>query len=204
VTDLDRYAGFHVPRETIEKVEAFARLLLEENARQNLIASSTAPRVWERHVHDAAQLVRLAPAEARWLDIGSGGGLPGMVLALLTAAPMTLVEPRRLRADFLQRCSEALELPNVTVASVKVQAVRGRFDVITARAVAPLSSLFAWAHHLSQAETCWILPKGRSGTNELAEAERSWQGRFRIEPSMTEDGAVIIVGSHVRRRKGRG
>jgi len=194
----------NVPRETVGKLERFSALLKEENSRQNLIARSTVDDIWERHVADSAQLLRFAPADRAWVDVGSGAGLPGLVLAVMGVGSIVLVEPRRLRAEFLERCAEQLNLSNVEVVADKIDRVSARADVITARAVAPLSKLLMMTHHLSHAGTSWVLPKGRSGEMELAEARSSWQGRFRVEPSITDRDAVIIIASEVQpRRKGQ-
>lgn len=203
IEEFARTVSLDVPRETMEKLELFARLLREENERQNLVARSTLDDVWGRHLLDSAQLLRFAPDdEARWVDVGSGAGLPGIVLATLSASPITLVEPRRLRAEFLQRCVEQLVLPHAEVSSAKVERLAGQFDVITARAVAPAGDLLAMTYHLSHAGTRWILPKGQSGAKELANVRRSWQGCFRSEPSITNPQAVILVAEGVKPRGG--
>ena len=154
--------GLDVPRETFQRIEQFAALLIAENERHNLVARSTIPDLWQRHIADAAQLPAFAPARGSWLDIGSGAGLPGVVIAILTGAPMLLVEPRRLRADFLRRTADTLDLgPNVAVIQSKIETVRHLpVDIITARAVASIDRLFAIAGHLSHKGTIWILPKG--------------------------------------------
>ena len=197
-------AGLDVPRETFERVERFAALLIDENQRQNLVAKSTLPDLWQRHIADAAQLLAFAPSRGSWLDIGSGAGLPGVVIAILTGAPMLLVEPRRLRAEFLQRAIDALDLgPNVSVIQSKVETVRHpAVDIITARAVASIDRLFTIAGHLSHKGTMWVLPKGKSAKSELDEARRTWQGDFRLEPSRTDPDAQILVASRVRRQTG--
>lgn len=197
-------AGRDVSRETLDRVERFAALLVEENERQNLVSKSTLPDLWQRHIADAAQLLAFAPPCGSWLDIGSGAGLPGVVVAILTGAPMLLVEPRRLRADFLQRAIDELDLgPAVTVIRSKVEAVHhAPVDVITARAVASIDRLFAIAGHLSHKGTIWVLPKGRSAKSELDAARETWQGDFRLEPSRTDPDAQILVASRVRRKSG--
>ena len=192
---------FDVPRETEDRLREYLSLLLDESHQQNLIAKSTAPQAWQRHIIDSAQLLPLAPTDCpAWLDIGSGAGLPGIVIAILTSSPITLVEPRRLRAEFLRRCVEELGLSAVTVFEGQAQKLTGQFDVITARAVAPVTDLFAIAGHLAHPGTRWILPKGRSGAKELAEAEASWQGRFRLVPSITADDAMIVLAEGVAPR----
>lgn len=197
-------AGFDVPRETVERLETFAALLLDENQRQNLVSKSTLPDLWQRHIADAVQLLAYMPKRGSWLDIGSGAGLPGVVIAVLTGAPMLLVEPRRLRADFLRHTVDVLDLgPNVAVVQSKVELVRRPpVDFITARAVASIDRLFAIAGHLSHKGTIWVLPKGRSAKSELDAARQTWQGDFRLEPSRTDPDAQILVASRVRRISG--
>jgi 16S rRNA (guanine527-N7)-methyltransferase len=204
---LSEIVGQNVPRGTLSKLIAFSELLQIENDQQNLISRASVDQLWERHILDSAQLVRLAPRpDSSWLDIGAGAGLPGIVIAILSEGPVRLVEPRRLRADFLERCVADLDLGSrVTVESSRISAAHGSVDCLTARAVASVDRLFAMAGHLAGANTRWILPKGRSGRKELAEAEVQWQGRFRTEASRTEAEAVIVVAEAVRRRpKGRG
>jgi 16S rRNA (guanine527-N7)-methyltransferase len=194
-------AGRAVSRETFEKLERYVSLLRDENTRQNLVSAATLERVWERHILDSAQLVRYEPhAEASWIDIGSGAGLPGIVIACVVEGHVTLVEPRRLRADFLHKVSESLAL-NAGVVCARAERIGGRFDVITARAVAPLCRLLEISAHLSTRNTVWALPRGRGAMGELAEARRAWQGAFRVEPSVTDDESAIVVATEVRAKK---
>lgn len=187
-----------VSRETFERLEAYIALLKEENQRQNLISAATLDQIWERHVLDSAQLVRFEPhSGAAWADVGSGAGLPGIVIACLVHGPVTLIEPRRLRAEFLTDTVAALGLP-ARVEAVKVERVHGAFDVLTGRAVAPLARFLEISRHLSTGKTVWALPKGRSAQSELAEARRSWQGSFRIEQSVTDDESQIVIATGVR------
>jgi 16S rRNA (guanine527-N7)-methyltransferase len=195
--------GRDVPRETLDRIERYVALLRAGAAEQNLIAPSTLGMIWERHILDSAQLVRFEPrAGASWVDIGSGAGLPGIIIALLVEGPVTLIEPRRLRAEFLRKTVEALGLSErVSVKDAKVGRIAGHFDVITARAVAPLAQFLELSAHLSTRNTVWALPKGRSARAELAEARRTWQGAFRMEPSVTGDDSYIIVGSGVGKKQ---
>jgi 16S rRNA (guanine527-N7)-methyltransferase len=203
IAELARAAGRDVPRETFEKVDRFAALLIEESQRQNLISRASAGELWERHLLDSAQLVRFAPAAAaNWADVGSGAGLPGLVVGILTGQPTILIEPRRLRADFLRRCVEELALPSVQVVPVKAERFSGSFDVISARALAPLGELLSMTVHLAHRGTRWILPKGRSGAKELAQVADAWQGQFRTEPSITDPEAVVLVADAVEPRGG--
>ena len=193
-----------VSRETQSRLDRYVALLLDENERQNLIGQSTVQEIWDRHIADSAQLVRFAPRpDSSWLDIGSGAGLPGLVIAILTEGPVTLAEPRKLRANFLQRSVETLGLASrVTVHAAKVERITGTFDVITARAVASLEALLRISQHLSTDKTVWVFPKGKTAQSELAEARPTWQGEFRLEPSVTSGEAAILVAAGIR-RKGR-
>ena len=201
IEQLSAAAGRDVSRETFEKLCRFVDLLQEENRRQNLISAGSAEHVWDRHILDSAQLVRYEPhASAAWADIGSGAGLPGIVIACLVEGPVTLIEPRRLRADFLHKVNESLGLGAV-VHCAKVERIQGKFDVITARAVAQLDQILKISAHLSTRKTVWALPKGRGAERELVEAGRSWQGDFHLEPSVTDTSSFIVVGTGVRARK---
>ena len=201
----ERAAGRSVSRETANRLETYVERLKTANLTQNLVSASTLDHIWERHVLDSAQLVRFEPrAGASWVDIGSGAGLPGMVVAALVGGPVTLVEPRRLRAAFLEETVEALALSGrVSVEASKIETVRGPFDVITARAVAPLGRLLAMGLHLAHSGTIWALPKGRNANSELAEAQRSWQCEVRREASCTDAQATILVLSKVRKKSRR-
>jgi 16S rRNA (guanine527-N7)-methyltransferase len=200
---LSAASGRDVSRETFRRIEAFVDLLTAAAAEQNLIARSTLDGIWERHILDSAQLVRFEPhAGASWLDIGSGAGLPGLVIALLVEGPVALVEPRRLRADFLSHATEKLGLSDrVTVDQAKVERLAGRFDVITARAVASLPRLLEISSHLSTKKTVWVLPKGRGARTELAEAQQAWQGAFHVERSATDADSYIVVADGVGKRR---
>ena len=196
-------AALDVPRGTMERLEGFVDLLRTESARQNLVSASSLEQVWSRHVLDSAQLIRFAPANAAtWLDLGSGPGLPGLIVALLHRSKVTLVESRRLRADFLHRAADLLGVAEkVEIVCARAETMEKRpFDVISARAFAPLGKLLAIGSAFSTKETVWVLPKGRSAKSELEEARGSWQGDFRLEPSVTDADAGIIVAKGVSRR----
>lgn len=202
---LERAAGRPVSRETLGLLEAYVARLRAANQSQNLVSSSTLADIWTRHILDSAQLVRFEPRPgASWVDIGSGAGLPGIVIAALVEGPVTLVEPRRLRATFLEETVAASGLADrVTVQPSKIENVRGQFDVITARAVAPLGRLLGMGLHLAHSGTIWALPKGKSSKSELAEARRSWQCDARSETSCTDPHAAILVLSNVKAKSNR-
>jgi 16S rRNA (guanine527-N7)-methyltransferase len=196
-------AEFAVPRETMDGLDAFADLLAAENERQNLVSRGTLSQIWGRHIVDSAQLLRFVPSpEASWLDLGTGAGFPGLVVSALHGGPVTLIESRRLRVDFLHRAAEALGVTDrVTILLDRVERVPTRpFDVISARAFAPMRELLELAHRFSTEKTRWVLPKGRSAQSELEAAESSWQGSFRLEPSLTDPDSGIIIADAVRPR----
>ncbi|HEX8365644.1 MAG TPA: 16S rRNA (guanine(527)-N(7))-methyltransferase RsmG [Allosphingosinicella sp.] len=196
-------AEFGVPRETMERFEAFQAMLQAENERQNLVSQATLPFFWTRHVADCAQLVPLAPPRTSWIDLGTGAGFPGLIVAALHNGPVTFVEERRLRTDFLRRAADLLGLAGkVEIIGSRVERIEAReFGVISARAFAPLPKLLELGARFSTAKTRWILPKGRNARAELEAAESSWQGDFRIEPSLTDPEAGIIVAQGVRRKR---
>ena len=190
-----------VSRGTLDRLDKFTHFLGEENKQQNLVAETTLASAWTRHIVDSAQLFRLGNGPDRWLDLGSGAGFPGLVIAVLGAS-VTLVEERRLRADFLARAADVLEVRDrVEIVHARVETFHAPpFDTISARAFAPLERLFAVAAHLAAPRTRWVLPKGRNAKSELEAAQASWQGEFRLEPSVTDPDAMIVVAERVRRK----
>ena len=197
---LGAASGRDVSRETFEKLQRFAALIVETNQSQNLVAAKSIPDLWERHILDGAQLYGLTRGPGSWCDIGSGPGLPGLVIAIIGDVPITLIEPRRMRAEFLRLAADQLGLARVTIEQRKVEQLTGKYDYITARAVARLGKLFAMANHLAHDGTRWVLPKGESVKSELDEARQTWQGEFRLVPSQTHEKAAIVIAEHVRRR----
>jgi 16S rRNA (guanine527-N7)-methyltransferase len=122
------------------------------------------------------------------------------VLACLVAGHVTLIEPRRLRADFLHKVCDSLRLA-ATVFRGRVERAEGKCDVVTARAVAPMAELLKISAHLSTRNTVWALPKGRNAARELAEAQQAWQGAFHVERSVTDPDSFIVVGTGVRAKQ---
>jgi len=185
------------------RLDAFAVLLREENERQNLVSRASLDQLWLRHIADSAQLLRFAPSQgASWVDLGSGAGFPGLIVAALHRGPVTLVEERRLRVEFLHRAAESLGV-DVEILAGRAERLPARpFDVISARAFAPLGRLLQLGTGFSTINSIWLLPKGRNAETELEALDPSWQGSFRLEPSITETGACIVVAEGVHRRRG--
>jgi 16S rRNA (guanine527-N7)-methyltransferase len=191
-----------VSRETRDRLAALKALVLDEAQRQNLIAASSIATFDQRHIDDSLQLLpHLKPGPL--VDIGSGAGFPGLVLACCRTDPVHLVEPRAKRAAFLTEAARALGVDghtHVHRSSVERARIDGTAKTITARAVAALPALFEMASHLSDSSTYWVLPKGRTASSELAEAKRTWQGSFRLIASATDPEAAIVLAEAVRRR----
>lgn len=192
----------HVPRETRPRLEHLVALVRAEMANQNLISAASAEHVWARHIVDSAQLVGLSGGRCgRWIDVGTGAGFPGLVVAIIRDDLITMIEPRPRRTDFLSRVVEELGLENAEIRAAKAQSVQEAGAILSARAVAPASQLLDWASHLAASDALWLLPKGRSARSELAEAKRTWQGVFHVERSVTDAESGIIVAHDVRRRR---
>ena len=191
---------FDVPRETMDRLDSLVDVLRRENEHQNLVSRGTLDQVWLRHIGDSAQLLRFSPAaQASWVDLGTGAGFPGLVIAALHEGPVTLIEERRLRVEFLAQAAQAMGV-TVEILGQKAERVPPRsFDVISARAFAPLGKLIDLGARFSTKKTVWALPKGRNAQSELEALESSWQGEFRLEPSLTDAEAGIIVATGVHR-----
>lgn len=183
----------HYP-EALPLLEKMVALILSESERQNLIAPSTVGRVWGRHVVDSLQLAQIAGAgrERTWLDIGTGGGFPGLVVAAVWDGPVILVEPRRRRAEFLTDAAAELGLGKVGVRQAKIEAIRERAHILSARAVAPVATLVEASRGVACPGARWLLPRGRMDATD--EAVLSAQGiMFHVEHSVTEEGSRIVV-----------
>ena len=194
---------FGVPRETL--LARFETILRDEATSQNLISAASFDQLWARHFVDSAQLI-YAAQEAKdgyWLDVGTGAGMPGLVVALLSDRPMVLVEPRAKRADFLCRAAALLEIGGrVEVQPRRIETYRpGKPAAIaSARAVAELSQLLASTHHCTDSSTIWLLPKGRAAQSEVEATRAKWQGSFHVEPSITQADSGIVIAQGVRPR----
>ena len=189
---------FDVSRETCERLEAYIALLTRWNARINLVAPATIKSAWTRHVADSAQLFDLAPESASsWLDLGSGAGLPGLPVAALAAekAPglhVTLVESDTRKAAFLATAAREMDL-DVTVEPHRIEALTPRpYDVVSARALAPLGRLCALAHRFSGRGTIFLFPKGARVDSEVTAATAGWHIRAERIASRTDPEATVL------------
>lgn len=197
---------FDVSRETKGRLDAFVAFLRREAASQNLIAASTLDQIWSRHIVDSAQLLTLAGVAdptRNWIDMGSGAGFPGLVIAILSNFQVTLVESRTRRIDYLERAVQMLDLQSsVRVAGMPLERMEtAPYSVISARAFAPLAQLFELSARFSTTKTLWLLPKGRNAAKEWEDVHPDWAGDFRIEPSVTDAAAGILVGHLTAKRQ---
>ena len=184
----------------MDRLERLAAIVAAESERQNLVARSTLDAIWSRHIVDSLQLVALGP-EGKWIDVGTGAGFPGLAVAAVEPdRPMVLVEPRRLRADYLADAAKRLGLTNVSVLATKIESVRDKATVISARAVSRIGPLLSSAAQCANNGTVWLLPNGRNADDEVAEARLTWHGVFHVEQSITNPESAIVIARGVRRR----
>lgn len=186
-----------------ERLEALVALLAEENSRQNLVAAASLDQVWRRHIADSAQLLLHVPRETSspWLDLGTGAGFPGLVVAALRPeCSVRMVESRARRIEWLERARIALGLDRAKVLGERLEAVpTAKVCVISARAFAPLPRLVQLSARFSTSDTRWLLPKGRSARQELDELA-GWRHMFHVEQSLTDPEAGIIVGQLIGKK----
>lgn len=185
-------------------LERLVAMLGEENQRQNLVSATSLAEVWRRHIADSAQLLAHVPrGTSPWLDLGTGAGFPGLVLAALRPdAEFLLVESRKRRIEWLTLAAGAMKLDNVRVHGSRLEDVPAQdAAVISARAFAPLDRLLKLAARFSTGDTLWLLPKGRSAQQEL-DMLRGWTHMFHVEHSLTDPEAGVIVGT-LQGRKGK-
>ncbi|MDE0879497.1 MAG: 16S rRNA (guanine(527)-N(7))-methyltransferase RsmG [Sphingomonas bacterium] len=180
-------------------VGRFLSLVIDENQRQNLVSPASIAEIWSRHAIDSAQLVALAEADdGLWLDIGTGGGFPGMVVAILRDAPVVMVEPRKRRVEFIDGAIDTLGLTNASIVCAKVEQVDLSARIISARAVASVEKLLQASAHCATPETRWILPRGRLDPEDVVQLRRLQRGKmFHVEHSLTNaESSILIVEKH--------
>lgn len=196
-----------VSRETEERLDRYVDLLLAWQAKTNLIAPSTLPQLWTRHISDSLQLLDLAPTARQWLDFGSGGGFPGVVLACTMAeypgANVHLVERVAKKAAFLREAVRITGAPgSVVLADIGdyVDSLKAPVDCVTARAVAPLHMLLGFAAPLVQRGAKALFLKGQDVESELTEATKYWNIDPVLHPSRTGGHGWIVELNTIERR----
>ena len=197
-------ANVTVSRETLADLEAFAALVGKWTPKINLIARSTVDTIWERHVADSVQLYRFAPESFfKWVDIGSGGGFPGIVMAILgkarhPKAHFVLIESDQRKATFLRSAARTLSLPVDVLAQRAEKTAPLDADVVSARALAPLSGLLPLAQRHLSPEGVALFHKGRQAQQEVAEARKNWSFALEDHPSFTDPDARILAIQRIR------
>ena len=200
--------AFNVPRETILELTRYVDLLTHWQKSMNLVAPSTLPEVWSRHFADSAQLRGLAPDARLWLDLGSGAGFPGLVLAILQAnVPdfrMNLVESSSKKCAFLAEVTRLTKAP-VDIHAMRIEQLAEKAqslkpDVVSARALAPLPRLLELAGPFVGEGTRALFLKGREAEAEIEAARAGWDFTVGLHPSLTASDAFIVGVTDLRRR----
>jgi 16S rRNA (guanine527-N7)-methyltransferase len=188
-------AKTNVSRETLARLKAYVNVLTDWNARHNLVSARSLEDVWRRHMWDSAQLAAFVPPHATSLvDLGSGAGFPGLVLAEMLRGRVSVVlyEATRKKAEFLEAAAQRMGL-NVGIRNVRIEASRHQpADVVTARAVAPLDQLLGYAQQFAARHTVCLFLKGQSVAAELTQAGKSWSMKVTQHQSVTDPSGVIL------------
>jgi 16S rRNA (guanine527-N7)-methyltransferase len=196
--DAKRRIADRVSRETFERLEIYEQVLRKWQPKLNLVANGTLPELWARHFLDSVQLIDLAPeTDGLWLDLGSGGGFPGMVCAISLADTDPAPGFALLESD-TRKCAFLREVARQTGVSVDVRNSRievcppAKADIVSARALAPLPRLLDWVHRHLRPDGLCLLQKGANHAMELETARADWQMDVDVEPSMTAPDSVIL------------
>ncbi|HEY7457299.1 MAG TPA: 16S rRNA (guanine(527)-N(7))-methyltransferase RsmG [Xanthobacteraceae bacterium] len=195
-----------VSHETVVRLDQFVELFLRWQRAVQLVAASTVPKLWTRHIADSLQIVDLAPGAKSWVDLGSGGGFPGLIVAIAIAeragALVHLVESDTRKAAFLREAARVTRAP-AKVHANRVESVAkqiGAVDVVMARALAPLPRIMELSQPFLASGAVGIFLKGQDVDNELTEAAKSWKIQVRLLPSRTDPrGKILVVESAVQR-----
>jgi 16S rRNA (guanine527-N7)-methyltransferase len=194
-----------VSRETVQDLRQLSAELLRWNAKINLIGPATERDVWNRHILDSAQLLALKPSALHWLDLGSGGGFPGLVVAAMLKqrvdGHVDLVESNRKKAGFLQTMTGTLALPAHVHAKRIEDVAVDRVEVVTARALAPLPLLLTLAQPWLSTGATGLFHKGRDYAQEIEESARSWSFDLLEHRSAVDPASVILQITNLRRRQ---
>lgn len=203
VDNADRRSALRltpVSRETEERLALLVSELTRWQAAKNLVSTATLDEVWTRHIADSLQIFGAAPQAKRWLDLGSGGGFPGLVIGIcLVGIPgghIDLVESNARKCAFLRHIARLTGAP-VTVHNARIEDViagfTGKIDVVTARALAPLPQLLEWCKELLRTGSLGLFPKGQHLESELTESSKCWKIQASTLPSLTDSAAGILI-----------
>lgn len=191
-------SNYDVSRETLDDLGHYVDLIIKWNPKINLVSRSTLVDIWSRHIEDSLQVYYHArPINCHWLDIGSGGGLPGLVIAILAkhedqGVSVTLMESDQRKSVFLRTVIRELSLPAKVVTDRIELAEPVKADILSARALADLSMLIDFSErHLSQ-DGYALFQKGKNWQSEVQAAQESWQFEFEVFKSITDEDAVVL------------
>lgn len=188
-------------REALDKLKLYAARLVEWNEKFNLVAPATIPVLWTRHFLDSAQLVPYLPKGRSTLaDMGSGAGFPGLVLAVLTDHKIHLIESTGKKAQFLSAVAEELKL-DVEVHNARIESLRLKADIVTARALKALPELLGYANHLIKKESICLFPKGQKLDEELTEAAKWWKFEAEKKPSLSDPSGTVLILRHLSQKE---
>jgi 16S rRNA (guanine527-N7)-methyltransferase len=190
---------FSVSHETLSKLDRYAELLIEWNSKFNLTAESTLPHIWQRHFLDSAQLIRFIPEHSRTMaDLGSGAGLPGLVLAIMGAPEIHLIESIGKKAEFLRTVIKELGLAAI-VHQTRVESIFDKkFDVVTARALKPLPQLLKLSKSLITKDSTLLFLKGQKADAELTESRKYWRFECEAFPSLSDHSGRVLKIQNLR------
>lgn len=196
--------ALNVSRETYERLQGFAELLIKWNPKINLISRASLPDLWTRHIVDSMQVFDVAPNAQHWVDIGTGGGFPGIVAAILAAetspdTKFTLIESDQRKSAFLRNAVRLCNL-NATILAERIESVAPQgADVISARALSDLTTLLGYGERHASADCTMIFPKGKSWGKEVDDARTAWNFELETARSKTEPEAVLLIIKGVSR-----
>ena len=201
---MSSYISQDVSRETMERLKGFEQLVQKWNPTINLVSKNDLTNLWERHIVDSLQVANECTAYEKWVDIGSGGGFPGVIVAIVakeknSSATHTLIESDLRKGTFLRTAIRELDL-NATVITRRIEETEPQqADVLSARALATLDKLFGFAEQHLKKDGQAIFPKGQSASKEIEEAEKSWHFSYRRIQSTTNPEASLLVCRNIER-----
>ncbi len=199
MTDFPLPDWLNVSRETHDRLIAYCHQIQKWNKTINLVSKSSLDHIWQRHLLDSAQIHRFGAADGLWLDIGSGGGLPGIVMSIL-GADVVLVESDQRKCTFLRETARVLDL-KLRVLNDRVESLPPMgAKTLSARALAPLTTLLEYAkYHLDESGVA-VFSKGKSASEEIDEARKFWRFDCEINESLTDPLASVLVIKNISKR----
>jgi len=192
----------NVSRETKEKLLQYVSLLEKWNNSINLIAPSTVPDIWNRHIEDSLQIIPLLPKEkSNIIDIGSGAGLPGVVISLCSEHNVTMVDSDQKKALFLTETRRRLGA-SYDVFRDRIENIDGQtYDIVTSRACANLTKLLELSENFLEEKSYCLFHKGKNYSKEIEDAEKKWSFALEVIPSITDNEAAILKLTNIQRRR---